>query len=106
MLRKKIEMLLAHLKRILKLDRLRLREAERRTRRVHTRRSGSEPSQHGRADPHARADARVNPTKPIRPRNSGRSRRNYFRLFHRNRPEADMLRFIRQGSLRDTGDTE
>jgi hypothetical protein len=27
-------------------------------------------------------------------------------LLQQNLPEADMLRFIRQGSLRDTGDTE
>jgi hypothetical protein len=56
-LRKKIEMLFAHLKRILKLDRLRLRGPNG-ARRVHSRGHCPEPSQDGQADPdaHVKAD--------------------------------------------------
>jgi hypothetical protein len=48
--RKKVEMLFAHLKRILKLDRLRLRGPLRCSRRVPSRRSRPEPPQNGQAD--------------------------------------------------------
>jgi hypothetical protein len=50
--RKKIEMLFAHLKRILKLDQLRLR-SKRSSGRVPPRRHRPEPPQDGQASPHA-----------------------------------------------------
>jgi hypothetical protein len=71
-LRKKVEMLFAHLKRILKLDRLPLRGPNG-ARRVHPRGNRPEPSKDGQADPDVHPEARIG-----RKTSSASSRRSYY----------------------------
>jgi hypothetical protein len=66
-LRKKIEMLFAHLKRILKLDRLRLRGPNDARDEFTLAATAQNLRKVAKADPDAGADASVSPTKPIRP---------------------------------------
>jgi hypothetical protein len=61
--RKKIEMLFAHLKRILRLDRLRLKRPVGRSRRVPPCRNGPEPPEARKADPDPCAPARLGAIK-------------------------------------------
>jgi hypothetical protein len=68
-----IEMLFAHLKRILKLDRLRLRSPNDARDEFTLAATAQNLRKDGQADPDFRADVRVRPAKPTRPPNSGRS---------------------------------
>jgi hypothetical protein len=80
-LRKKIEMLFAHLKRILKLDRLRLRGPNGARDEFTLAATTQNLRKVAKLVPMPRSDVRLRPAKPTRPRSSGRSTTNYCRPF-------------------------
>lgn len=98
-LRKKIEMLFAHLKRILKLDRLRLRGPNG-ARRVHPRSHRPEPPQNGQADPNANPKALIRTGEPFVRIATRTITANYFGPFSTESAKSGRCALnVRDGSL-------
>ncbi|MGY4253846.1 hypothetical protein ACVI1L_000914 [Bradyrhizobium sp. USDA 4516] len=89
-LRKKIEMLFAHLKRILKLDRLRLRGPNGARDEFILAATAHKPSKDGQADPDAHPEARIGSVEQFGHVAAELLKRNTASLFQRNRPYADI----------------